>query len=130
MSDDKIDDTYSFKNFRLSLPTGVENKDEFIGCNLTQVVPHTKICEGKTGLVFTRCNLTNCDVPPDAVVNDCGGYGRHKSRCSHLHPELIAFGLSECVENCEHVVDTDEIWIDGVLIKKNYYYQDKRVIEK
>jgi hypothetical protein len=71
--------------------------------------------------------LTNCDIPKDAIVDDCGGYGRHKSRCSHLHPEMISFGLVECEDNCSHVVDTDEVWIDGILIDTIYHYRDTRV---
>jgi len=117
---------YKYKNFRLSTPI-CENGDTFIGCNLVQINPHTAICEGKTGLTFQGCNLTNCDVPQDAIVEDCGGYGRHKSRCSHLHPEMIDKGLSVCEDNCSHVVDTDEVWIDGALIDTIYHYKDTRV---
>lgn len=118
---------YNCKNFRLVPPTGIENGDSFIGCNLIQINPHTAICTSVSGLTFTDCNLTNCDVPSDAEVIDCGGYGRHKSRCSHLHPDMVDKGLVECVENCSHVIDTDEVWIDGVLMDTTYHYQDTRV---
>lgn len=119
--------TYSYKNFRLALPTGIEDGDIFIGCNLIQIVPHTAICAGITGLTFTGCNLTNGDVPGDAIVEDCGGYGRHKSRCSHLHPEMVDKGLAVCADNCSHVVDTDEVYVDGVLVDTTYHYMDTRV---
>ena len=118
---------YKYKNFRLELPTGTKDGDIFIGCNLIQIIPHTTICSGIVDLTFTRCNLTNCNVPKDAKVIDCGGYGRHKSRCSHLHPEMIERGLSLCEENCSHVIGADEIWVDSILIDTIYYYQDKRV---
>ena len=118
---------YKYKNFRLQLPAGIKNGDSFVGCNLIQIHPHTFICEGITGLTFQDCNLTNCDVPEDAVFDNCGGYGRHKSRCSHLHPEMIPKGLVECSDNCSHVVGTDEIWLDGVLIDTIYHYLDTRV---
>lgn len=48
-----------------------EDGDTFEHCNLSQTEPNTAICEGKTGLVFTECNLSNCNVPPDAVVTKC-----------------------------------------------------------
>jgi len=100
----------------------VGNGDTFESCNFSQPIPHTKICEGYTGLTFVSCNLANCDVPPDAVVENCGV--RQKSRCSHLHPE---WGLSECIEDCIHVVDTDEVWIDGQLVEIIYHYEDKAI---
>ena len=118
---------YKYKNFRLIPPTGIENGDTFIGCNLIQVAPHTAICTGIIGLTFTGCNLTNCDVPENAIVDNCGGYGRHKSRCSHLHPEMVEKGLPVCTENCSHVVDIDKVYVDGVLVDATYHYRDTRI---
>ncbi len=89
------------------------------GWNLTQLQPHTAIGEGVSGLIFRNCNLLNCDVPADAVVESC--LHVHKSFCSHLHPDWVAHGLPECVENCEHVADTDEITIDGETVTTNTY---------
>lgn len=114
------------KNFNLSPPADIQNGEIFEDCNLIQIAPHTAICSGITGLTFRRCNLTNCDVPEDAVIDDCGGVGRHKSRCSHLHPHFIKYGLEICESNCEHVIDTDKVRVDGELIDTIYHYKDKR----
>ena len=35
--------------------------------------------------------------------------------------------IDKCTENCDHVVDTDTIKIDGVLIDTVYHYADKVV---
>jgi len=72
------------------------------GWNLTQLNPHTKICEGVKGLTFIDCNLMNCDIPEDAKVVDC--LQVHKSFCSHEHPKWVKKGLKECSENCEHFI--------------------------
>ena len=92
--------------------------------NLTQLQPHTQICEGITRLKFQNCNLLNCDVPEDAVVESC--LTCHKSFCSHLHPDWIAHGLPECAEVCDHVAETDEIEIDGATLTI-YTYADEVV---
>ena len=93
--------------------------DTFNGCNLMQIRPHTAICTGVTGLQFVNCNLMNCDIPADAIVE--GGLRLHKSFCSHLHPD---WPLDACAEVCSHVVDTDEIWVGGVRIETVYHYED------
>ncbi len=49
-----------------------DSGDTFIGCNLAQATPHTSICSGARGLRFVNCNLTNCDVPDDAVIDPPG----------------------------------------------------------
>lgn len=97
----------------------VENGHTFTEYNFMQRDPHTSIFAGKTGLTFVVCNLLNCDVPADAMVDDC--LTVQKSMCSHIHPD---WGLDACVDNCSHVVDTDEVWIDGVLMETTYYYED------
>lgn len=97
----------------------VSNGDTFIECNFSQLVAGTEIANSYTGLTFEKCNLMNCEVPGDAVVERC--LTVEKSCCSHLHPGV---GLTTCSDNCSHVVDTDEIWIDGVLIDTVYYYKD------
>ena len=107
-------------NYKRSLPTGVESKDMFDSCNIAQLYTNTEICPGKTGLTFKGCNLLNCAVPGDSIITDC--LTVQKSFCSHLNPN---FGLSPvCVENCQHVVDTDEIWIDNILVDTIYHYKD------
>lgn len=111
-------------NYNLEAPTGISNGETFEDCNLMQKAPNTAICSGVTGLTFRRCNLANCVLPGDATIDDCGKVGVHKSRCSHIHPD---WGLTACADNCSHVIDTDEVWVDGVLVETIYHYDDTRV---
>jgi len=104
-----------------SLPSA-QNGQTFENCNFMQMAPNTTIFAGKTGLSFRKCNLVNCNVPADAQIDDC--LHIHKSFCSHLHEKWIDKGLSECAENCSHVIDTDEIIIDGMKIDTIYHYAD------
>lgn len=113
------------KNFRLLPPEGISSDDIFEDCNLMQKYPHTLICPGISGLIFRQCNLSNCNLPVDAKINDCGQVHRHKSRCSNLHPEWNLSPL--CPIDCSHVVDKDEIIIDGKTVVVNYFYQDREV---
>ena len=54
-------------------------------------------------------------MPGDSSIEDCNT--TQISRCSHLHTNFFEAGeITECVENCSHVVDTDTITIDSVLI--------------
>lgn len=116
--------TFSEINYKRSLPTDVQNGDVFDNCNIAQLNTHTEICFGKTGLTFQGCNLLNCDIPGDSIIDDC--LTIHKSFCSHLHPN---FGLSPaCAGDCSHVVDTDEIWIDDILVETVYHYEDTVVV--
>lgn len=103
----------------------IENGHTFTGDNFLQLNAHTKIFEGKIGLTFINCNLTNCDPPPDSVF--IGIRPKQASFCSHVHPSWIERGLPECIESCEHVIDTDEITIDGVVVDTVYHYSDKAV---
>lgn len=95
--------------FRKAVPC--ENGDTFRQCNLSQLLPHTTIGEGVTGLIFINCNLINCDVPGDADIESCNV--SQISFCSHLHPE---WDMPKCPVECSHVVDTDEIVIDGQVV--------------
>lgn len=99
-----------------------ENGDEFICCNFAQKFPYTKIFEGNSELIFRRCNLTNCDIPKDSVIDIC--QTRQVEFCANLHTD---FDLDAEDENCSHVIDYDDIIIDGVLIQRIYQYQDKEV---
>lgn len=96
--------------------------DEFETCNFAQPVEHTKIPDKYTGLTFRSCNMRNIDPPKDAVLIDSPN--SHWSRCSHVHPN---WDIPQCSENCKHVIDTDEIWLDGALIEKIYHYADLRL---
>lgn len=101
----------------------IENGHVFMGDNFIQKDPHTLIFTDKAGLKFINCNLTNCALPGDVITE--GSHPKQRSFCSHVHPK---WELNGCVEECEHVVNTDEIYIDGILVDKIYYYEDKAVI--
>ena len=117
---------YNRKNFSLNPnPSEIESGDTFYHCNWSQHTPNTAICIGKTGLTFEGCMLTNCNVPQDAELIDCKEI--QISRCSNLHPEFVERGLTECVENCSHVIDTDTVEIDGVVVDTIYHYKDTRL---
>ena len=104
----------------------VENGHTFTGDNFTQLLPHTSILASKTGLKFVNCNLTNCDPPADSVYDGCKP--KHCEFCSNLHPEWPdKYGLSQCAQNCTHVVSTDSVTIDGVAVDTIYHYSDKAV---
>lgn len=100
----------------------IQNGHVFTNDNFIQKEPNTKIFAGYTGLKFINCNLTNCTLPGDAITE--GSHPKQRSFCSHVHPR---WELDECVEECGHVVDTDEIYIDGMLVDKIYSYADKAV---
>ncbi len=101
----------------------IQNGHVFTGDNFIQKEPDTPIFVGISGLKFVNCNLTNCILPVDATTE--GSHPKKRSFCSHVHQR---WGLPECPENCEHVVDTDEIIIDGFVIDTIYSYADKEVI--
>lgn len=98
----------------------IQNGDTFEACNFGQAVPHTAILAGYTGLTFTKCRLINCDLPGDAVVD--GGLHFHNSLCSHLHPNKSQ--ITPCAEDCDHVVDSDTVTIDGQVVGTTYHYKD------
>ena len=107
------------KNFSHRDPpdvVAVVNGDTLDRCNISQLVPHTVVCAGITGLTFRGCNLVNCDVPEDAVVEHCNTV--QISRCAHLHPE---WPLDAEADNCPHVVDTDTIEPGGITV---YHRED------
>ncbi len=115
---------YAFTTGR-PLPS-VSNGHTFNMVNFTQVSPHTIIFSGITGLTFTKCNLTNCDVPVNATIIDSPN--RHREFCANIHPRWTEKGLPIEVENCNHVVDTDVITIDGVVVDTVYHYLDTEVV--
>jgi hypothetical protein len=89
---------YAFTT-RRKLPE-VKEGEVYVDINFCQAVPHTPIFEGVAGLIFERCNLTNCDVPKDATVKDCLHY--HIEFCSNVHPEWVEKGLPACEKECKH----------------------------
>ena len=113
---------YSFKI--VGLPEPVDGVVE--GHNFTQAVPHTPIYTGYTGLTFRNCNLLNCDVPADSVVERC--QRSQVSFCSFLHDSWLSNGyIVACATNCTHLTVTDTVTIDGVAVDTNYTYEDKGV---
>jgi len=112
---------YTFKNPTVEqVPVG----STINSGNFTQLEPDTPIMVGRT-LTINSGNFTNVRQDPNWIIN--GGNWTQVSRCSHVRPNLISRGLEECEEDCEHVVDTDVIQVDGVTIETIYYYKDKGV---
>jgi len=89
--------------------------------NFTQMYPDTPIMADKP-LVINGGNFTN--VRKDAAWTINGGNWTQVSRCSHLHPELVARGLTECALECDHLTGTDSVTIDGVLVDTIYHYEE------
>jgi hypothetical protein len=89
--------------------------------NFTQMYPDTPIMVGKT-LTINGGNFTNVRKDPAWTIN--GGNWTQISRCSHLNPKFIEKGLTECAIDCEHLISTDEIIVNGVLIETVYNYED------
>lgn len=109
-------------NYAFKSPPVVEDGHTFRTDNFMQLVPHTALFAGVTGLTFIDCNLTNCDLPADAVVQ--GGTFLHISFCSHLHEFP---GMALCDTECTHMTQKNEIFIDGVLVDTQYEYSDEVV---
>ena len=89
--------------------------------NFTQLQPNTEILVGKT-LTINGGNWVNVKKQPEWTVN--GGNWIQVDRCANLHPELVDQGLPTEAENCSHVVDTDEVYVDSVLVSTTYHYED------
>jgi hypothetical protein len=113
---------FSDKNFCRKVPEGIADGDEFLRCNLVQLQPHTPVCVGKIGLVFRRCNLVNCDLPPDAIAEDCAQ--GHVSRCAWLHPE---WPLPAEPTDCPHVTTRHTVTVDGATVATEYERADRMV---
>jgi hypothetical protein len=111
---------WSFREPGDDIPDGSTINDG----NFTQAAPGTEILVGKT-LTINGGNWTNVQVQPTWTVQ--GGGWVQVSRCTHVHPGLVAHGLDECAEDCSHVVDTDEIYVDGELVDTVYHYADTPV---
>ena len=103
-------------------PATVSDGDTFERCNLSMLQPHTAICAGKMRLVFRQCNLVNCDLPLDAVIEGCSR--AQVERCAWLHPE---WPLPVEPANCPHVTATHNVTIDGVVAATEYERADRMV---
>lgn len=115
---------YKNQNFSIDKLPKFKNDDEFVGCNFTQKFPFTSIGSGKKNLKFTHCNLLNCKIPADATAENC--LQINKSFCYHLHPGM---GLPPEVDNCEHVVKTNNVQVDGQVVAHEYIREDSIVVE-
>lgn len=94
--------------------------------NFSQLVPGTEILVGKT-LVINGGNWVNVKVQPEWTIN--GGNWTQVSRCSHVSPFMVAYGLPECDEVCEHATLIDDgLTVDGVVVVDPVYeYIETRV---
>lgn len=99
--------------------------DVFDDFNLTQLIPHTKVCTKVAGLIFRNGNIMNCDLPADSV-SICQSI--YMSFCSHLHPEWVALGLPVCPTECEHVTEKYPFEDKSVVQYTAYQYEDKVVV--
>ncbi len=88
--------------------------DTLKGHNFAQESPGTKILIGLTGLTFVDCNLVNCSPPSDSVVENCNlvQVSRHTEACP---------------VDCEHLVSSEDIIVDGVVVDTLRQYEDKVV---
>lgn len=93
--------------------------DVFEMCNILQYLPDTQICIGRSGLVFRNCNMINVIVPVGSLVIECNT--AKKDFCTHIHPEM---GLPPEAENCRHMVDINELIVDGVQVAISYNRED------
>lgn len=92
------------------------------GGQFMQLLPDTPIIVGKP-LVIRGGNFTN--VRRDPQWPGTSGLWVQLDFCSHLHEYP---GLAECAEDCRHVVNTEEVVVDGVgVIDTVYTYEDTRV---
>jgi len=97
---------HRLNNYRHGLPE-CSDGDTFTECNLSQLNDR-EIATGKTGLIFSECNLTNCIVPDGSTVLSSN---RAKiDFCYWLHPEWV---LPVEPEDCRHVIETDILTVDG-----------------
>lgn len=89
--------------------------------NFSQLYPNTEIMKD-ISLTINGGNWTNVKKQSTWTIN--GGNWTQVNRCSNLHPGLVSKGLTECAENCEHVVNAEEIYIDDILADTIYTYED------
>lgn len=116
---------YSFKT--TGLPEPVDGLIE--GHNFTQASPHTAIYSVYSGLTFKNCNLINCDVPSDSILISCNR--GHMSFCTNdkMNKFMAERGyLTPCVENCEHLKETDSVVIDGVIVEPGNKTYENEVV--
>ena len=92
------------------------------GRNLSQDVPDTPLPQyvGEEH-TFRNNNMINVRIEEEWDV-DRSNNTAQISRCYHLHP-LSNLEVEE--ENCQHVTEVNEVWIDNVLLDTFYKREDK-----
>lgn len=95
--------------------------------NFEQLEPRTPVGEGVPKITLKKCNVLNCLFLKGTALEQC--YEMQVSFCSHLHPELVKRGLSECKVDCKHCVESiPEVIIEGRVVAKDVrQYRDKVV---
>ena len=83
-------------------------------CNFTQSSPWTPIAVGYSGLTFRDCNLVNCSPPADSSVEGCNVI-------------QISRHTEDCLVDCEHLISSEDIIVDGVIVDTLRQYEDKVV---
>lgn len=92
--------------------------------NFTQLIPETEIMVGNQ-LIINGGNFVNVKQQPEWIIN--GGNWRNLAFCSHLHAHLVSHGLPPCAIECSHMIQKDEIEIDGVVVDTIYTYEDTKI---
>jgi len=92
--------------------------------NLEQAAPNTVLTNcADQAITFIGCKMINVSVDPAWTLENCNA--KQVSRCSHLHDDYVASGLIDAeVDNCPHVVSSDEVIIDGQVVATFYEYED------
>ena len=109
-------------NFSFSDPGDkVPDASTIEGGNFSQLEPDTAIMVGKT-LTINGGNFVNVRRDANWIIK--GGNWCQVERCSHLHPEWVERGLSECAENCGHVTEIDTVEGEGGQSITVYQYAD------
>lgn len=91
------------------------------GGNFSQEFPDTPIMAGRT-LTINRGNFTNVRKDPNWTIN--GGNFTQVSRCTNIDPQYKEKSSAPCGVDCQHVVSSEELIIDGVVIDIIYVYED------
>ncbi len=105
-------------------PDEIQSGDTISGGNFSQLNPNTEIMVGKN-LTINSGNFTNVKQQPEWIIN--GGNWNQVSKCSHINPKLMNFGLVECGLECEHMTDKEELRIDDILVDTIYIYEDLKL---
>ena len=77
-----------------------KNGDVVESGNFIQLRPNTEICKDVTDLTINGGLFTNCKPQASWTIN--GGNWCQQEFCSHARPDLLAFGLVECGDDCGH----------------------------